>query len=63
MESCGRVGKMSDEENARFWDRLYLTELFTRLPSETNQTVHRLTPKAWAEERRQAKTAKLAVTP
>ncbi|TDU73251.1 hypothetical protein EI77_01720 [Prosthecobacter fusiformis] len=28
----------------------YLTDLFTRLPSETNQTVHRLTPKAWAAE-------------
>jgi transposase len=28
----------------------YLTDLFTRLPTETNQTVHRLTPKAWAAE-------------
>jgi hypothetical protein len=28
----------------------YLTDIFTRLPSETNQTVHRLTPKAWAAE-------------
>lgn len=26
----------------------YLTDIFTRLPTETNQTVHRLTPKAWA---------------
>jgi hypothetical protein len=25
----------------------YLTDVFTRLPSETNKTVHRLTPKAW----------------
>lgn len=30
----------------------YLTDLFTRLPTETNQTVHRLTPKAWAAEQR-----------
>lgn len=28
----------------------YLTDIFTRLPRETNQTVHRLTPKAWAVE-------------
>jgi len=28
----------------------YLTDIFTRLPTETNQTVHRLTPKAWAAE-------------
>lgn len=41
----------------------YLTDVFTRLPSETNQTVHRLTPKAWAEERRQAKATTLAATP
>lgn len=30
----------------------YLTDLFTRLPMETNRTVHRLTPKAWAAEQR-----------
>lgn len=30
----------------------YLKDLFTRLPTETNQTVHRLTPKAWAAEQR-----------
>jgi hypothetical protein len=24
--------------------------MFKRLPTETNQTVHRLTPKAWAAE-------------
>ena len=30
----------------------YLTDLFTRLPNETNHTVHRLTPKAWAAEQR-----------
>ena len=30
----------------------YLTDLFTRLPTETNQTVHRLTPKAWAAEQK-----------
>jgi transposase len=41
----------------------YLTDVFTRLPSETNQTVHRLTPKAWADQRRQAKAAKPAATP
>lgn len=41
----------------------YLTDVFTRLPNETNQTVHRLTPKAWAEERRQAKATTLAATP
>lgn len=28
----------------------YLTDLFKRLSIETNQTVHRLTPKAWAAE-------------
>ena len=28
----------------------YLTDIFTRLPGETNQTVHRLIPKAWAAE-------------
>lgn len=28
----------------------YLADIFARLPSETNQTVHRLTPKAWAAE-------------
>jgi transposase len=28
----------------------YLTDIFTRLPAATNQTVHRLTPKAWAAE-------------
>ncbi len=28
----------------------YLTDIFTRLPTETNQTVHRLTPKAWAAQ-------------
>ena len=28
----------------------YLTDLFKRLPTETNQTVHRLTPQAWATE-------------
>jgi transposase len=29
----------------------YLTDILTRLPRETNQTVHRLTPKGWAAER------------
>jgi hypothetical protein len=28
----------------------YLTDVFRRLPIETNQTVHRLTPQAWATE-------------
>ncbi len=28
----------------------YLTDIFKRLPTETNQTVHRLTPKVWAAE-------------
>ena len=28
----------------------YLTDTFTHLPSETNQTVHQLTPKAWAAD-------------
>jgi hypothetical protein len=28
----------------------YLTDIFQRLPTETNRTVHRLTPKAWAAE-------------
>ncbi|SKB05517.1 Transposase IS66 family protein [Prosthecobacter debontii] len=39
----------------------YLTDLFTRLPTETNRTVHRLTPRAWAANQKglnqsQAKT-------
>ena len=37
----------------------YLTDIFTRLPTETNHTVHRLTPKAWAAEQ-QAKRHALA---
>lgn len=28
----------------------YLTDIFKRLPTETNKTVHRLTPQAWAAE-------------
>ncbi len=28
----------------------YLTDIFRRLPTETNQTVQRLTPRAWAAE-------------
>ena len=43
----------------------YLTSIFERLPYETNQTVHRLTPKAWAAEQsalRQA-VAQTAVLP
>ena len=28
----------------------YLSDIFKRLPTETNQTVHRLTPKAWAAD-------------
>ena len=28
----------------------YLADIFKRLPTETNQSVHRLTPKAWAAE-------------
>jgi hypothetical protein len=28
----------------------YLRDLFKRLPTETNQTVHRLTPQAWATD-------------
>ena len=38
----------------------YLTDIFTRLPGETNQTVHRLTPKAWASEQAAKKPAKTA---
>jgi transposase len=37
----------------------YLSDIFKRLPTETNQTVHRLTPHAWAAEqalKRQAVT-------
>ncbi len=30
----------------------YLTDLFTRLPTVPNRTVHQLTPKAWAAEER-----------
>ena len=43
----------------------YLTDIFQRLPTETNRTVHRLTPKAWAAEQaalRQA-LAQSAVVP
>jgi transposase len=28
----------------------YLTDIFKRLPTETNQTVQQLTPQAWAAE-------------
>lgn len=35
----------------------YLTDIFQRLPSETNHTVHRLTPKAWAAEIARRKSA------
>ena len=28
----------------------YLTDIFKRLPTETNQTIHRLTPEAWTAE-------------
>jgi len=43
----------------------YLTDIFKRLPTETNQSAHRLTPKAWAAEQakiRQA-LAQTAVVP
>jgi hypothetical protein len=43
----------------------YLTDIFKRLPTETNQTAQRLTPKAWAAEQatlRQA-LAQSAVVP
>ncbi len=43
----------------------YLADIFERLPSETNQTVHRLTPQTWAAEQtalRQA-LAQSAVVP
>ena len=36
----------------------YLTDIFTRLPGETNQTVHRLIPKAWAAEQAAQKPVK-----
>lgn len=29
---------------------VYLRDRFTRLPTQTNRTVHRLTPKDWAAE-------------
>jgi regulator of replication initiation timing len=40
----------------------YLTDIFTRLPGETNQTVHRLIPKAWAEEQAAQKPVKTQST-
>jgi hypothetical protein len=43
--NCHREGINAEE---------YLTELFTRLPGETTKSINRLTPKAWAEERRTA---------
>ena len=42
----------------------YLTDIFKRLPTETNKTVHRLTPRAWAAEQaamRQALAQSLVV--
>jgi transposase/regulator of replication initiation timing len=39
----------------------YLTDIFKRLPTETNQTIHRLTPKAWAADQA-AKRHSLAQT-
>jgi hypothetical protein len=41
--------------------KVYLTEVFTRLPDETNQTVLQLTPKAWAAARRAKKAAASAL--
>jgi transposase len=42
----------------------YLTDIFERLPTETNQTVRRLTPKAWAAEAARRKSvAQAAVVP
>jgi hypothetical protein len=43
----------------------YLTDVFKRLPAETNKSVHRLTPKAWAAEQaavRQALAQSAALT-
>ena len=40
----------------------YLTDIFTRLPGETNQTVHRLIPKAWAAEQAAQKPVKTQST-
>lgn len=40
----------------------YLTDLFTRLPSETTKTVHRLTPKAWAAQAARYKTVTQTAT-
>jgi transposase len=34
----------------------YLTDIFQRLPTQTNPTVHRLTPKTWAAEASRHKT-------
>jgi len=38
----------------------YLTEVFNRLPTETNQTVHRLIPQTWAAQQRQTRAAAYA---
>lgn len=35
----------------------YLSDVFTRLPRETNRTVHRLTPRSWAADRDAARQA------
>ncbi len=35
----------------------YLSDVFTRLPRETNRTVHRLTPRNWAADRDAARQA------
>ena len=34
-----------------------LTDIFKRLPTETNQSSHRLTPKAWAAEQAKIRQA------
>lgn len=36
----------------------YLTDLFTRLPSETNQTIRQLTPRAWAQAQEQVRATR-----
>ena len=42
----------------------YLTDLFSRLPTETTRTVHRLTPHAWAvEQARHKAVAQAAIVP
>ena len=46
-KKAGNVSQL--RQRAKIAASAYLTDLFTRLPSETNQTIRQLTPRAWAQ--------------